>query len=152
MSVSIRYTIYAFLLFACPAVFAQSSGNSDRTINWRTYDLGFERSARVRVFPSVDERRSVAVVIDESAGGERPSTAEARYVAEVIGRAFGFDPVDASFVFRYTGQSFVENASDRGKELLLRATFRRLASGNLGSPSWRVMSREELSRLTDRAL
>lgn len=152
MPISCKPVIYAFLLLACPAVLAQSSGNSDRVITWRTYDLGFERSARVQVFPSTDRRRSVAVVIDESAGGEEPSTAEARYVAEVIGREFGFDPVDASFVFRYTGQSFVETASDSGKELLLRVTFRRLASGNLGSPSWRVMSREELSRLTDRAL
>lgn len=152
MRISIVRKAFVLLLFVGSVTSAQTFEESDRILTWRTYDLGFERAARVRVFPSTDERRSIAVVIDEHVGGEKPATAEARYVAEVIGREFGFNPVNASFVFRYTGASFVEDASDGGKELLLRVTFRRLASGSLGGPSWRVLSRDELSRLTDRAL
>lgn len=86
---------------------------------------------------------------NDNAGG--PVTDEARYVAETIGRTFGFDPVDAIFVFRFEIGS-TSGASAGNKILLLRVTFRRGASGELGAPSWRVISAETLSDLTDRAL
>ena len=92
------------------------------------------------------------MVIEEAnddAGG--PATDEARYVAETIGRTFGFDPVDAFFVFRLEIGS-ATGTSAGNKILLLRATFRRGASGDLGAPSWRVIRAETLSDLTDRAL
>ena len=139
------------LLFAALAVMdASAQSGIDEVLTWRSYSA--ERSARVRVFDSGDSRRPHTVVIEEAndnAGG--PVTDEARYVAETIGRTFGFDPVDAFFVFRFEVGS-ATGASAGNKILLLRVTFRRGASGELGAPSWRVISAETLSDLTDRAL
>lgn len=121
----------------------------DRDLAWRTYAA--ERTARVRVFPAPDERRPRTVVVDDRAANAGPVTEEAPYLADLIGREFGFDPVEATYVFRYTPAAFVEGASDGGKTLLLRATFRRTGSGALGAPQWRVITADELDELTDRA-
>ena len=147
-----RLPLFLFvLLFAALAVMdASAQSGIDEVLTWRSYSA--ERSARVRVFDSGDSRRLHTVVIEEAndnAGG--PVTDEARYVAETIGRTFGFDPVDAFFVFRFEIGS-ATGASAGNKILLLRVTFRRGASGELGAPSWRVISAETLSDLTDRAL
>ncbi len=141
----------AVLLLALPdAAHAQGEPTTDTLLTWRTY--GDERAARIRVFPTADEDRPRAVVVDERAEtGGAPVTDEARFFAETVGRTLGFDPAGATFVFRYTAAAFTPGADDRGKVLFLRATFRRDGSGDLGSPSWRVITREALDELTDRA-
>lgn len=151
MRLSVRLPLlcaFAALLLA-PGLAAQPL--VDTLIVLQSY--GYERTARVRLFRCDDEARPHTVVIDERAdGAASPATDEVRYVAEVIGRTFGFDPVAASFVFRFTARSFVADAREDGKALLLRATFRRGSSGDLNAPSWRVLSRDALADLTDRAL
>lgn len=122
----------------------------DDEMTWRTYAA--ERSARVRVFLCEDERRPRTVVIDERAENGGVLTDEAQYLADLVGRELGFDPVEATFVFRFTPAAFVAEAPERGKTLLLRATFGRTASGALASPTWRVIGPDDLSDLTDRAL
>ena len=142
--------LFVLLFAALAATDASAQSGIDEVLTWRSYSA--ERSARVRVFDSGDSRRLHTVVIEEAndnAGG--PVTDEARYVAETIGRTFGFDPVDAFFVFRFEVGS-ATGASAGNKILLLRVTFRRGATGELGAPSWRVISAETLSDLTDRAL
>ncbi|MEM6327564.1 MAG: hypothetical protein AAF791_10640 [Bacteroidota bacterium] len=140
------------VLFAAPIPSAQSAMH-DQDVTWRSYDLGQQRSARVRVFASEDQRRPRTVVIDDRAGnGRAPITDEAPFVAETVAREIGFDPTEATFVFRFTAGSFVEDGSDRGKALLVKATFRRTASGILGAPAWRVITSEALEDLTDRAM
>ncbi|MDX1419690.1 MAG: hypothetical protein R3181_06960 [Rubricoccaceae bacterium] len=144
-----RALLVLLLVSSVPRLAAQPL--ADTLITWRGYSQ--EREARVRLFASGDERRPHTVVVDERADGARsPVTDEVRYVAETIGRTFGFDPVAATFVFRFTAAAFVPAAEDGGKALLLRATFRRGASGDLNAPSWRVLSRDALAELTDRAL
>ena len=147
------------LLVAAHPVTAQDGGGADgppgvalhdEVVTWRTYSS--ERSARVRVFASGDERRPVTAVVDDRAANGGAVTDEAAFVADHVGRSLGFDPVAATFVFRFTPAAFVEGAGDDGKTLLLQATFRRTASGGLGSPSWRVVSPDQLGELTDRAL
>lgn len=133
------------LLFVADA----SAQDVDQTLSWRTY--ASERSARVRVFPCPDERRPVTVVIDDTAANAGAVTEEAAYVADLVGREFGFDPVEATYVFRFTPASFTEGAPDQGKTLLLRATFRRTSAGGLGAPTWRLISADDLDELTDRA-
>jgi hypothetical protein len=124
---------------------------ADTLLSWRSY--ADERNARIRLYHSGDEDRPRTVVVDEQAGSTGgPVTDEVRYVAETIGRTFGFDPAAATFVFRFTAASFVPGADEGRKVLLLRATFRRASSGDLGAPFWRVLSRDELEDLTDRAL
>ena len=147
-------TLLALTLLAAAPAFAQDFAPlHDQEVSWRSYEAGGERTARVRVFLSGDERRPHTAVIDDRASnGRQPITSEAPFVAEVVGRELGFDPTAATFVFRFTESSWVEDGSDRGKALLIKATFRRTASGALGSPSWRVLSPEGLEDLTDRAM
>lgn len=135
------------------SVAAQGAPLHDREVSWSSYTLGQNRTARVRVFACEDERRPHTVVIDDRAGnGRAPVTDEAPYVAETVGRELGFDPTEATFVFRFTEGSFVEGGEDRGKALLVKATFRRNPSGSLAAPAWRVISSDELEDLTDRAM
>lgn len=105
----------------------------------------------MRVFASNDERRPQTVVVDDLAANRGAITDEAAFVADLVGRELGFDPTEATFVFRYTPASFAEGADDGGKTLLLRATFRRTSSGGLGSPQWSVILPDALDDLTDRA-
>jgi hypothetical protein len=140
----------AAVLFAVCAASAAFAQPADTLVTWRTY--GQEGVARVQTFPSNDEDRPLTFVVDELAeNGAGAVTDDVRYFADHLGRQFGVDPTTATFVFRFTGTSFHEDADD-DKQLLLRATFRRTSAGNLGSPSWRVISRDELAELTDRAL
>lgn len=129
---------------------AQTNPVHDGDLTWRTYAA--ERTARVRVFLSGDEDRPRTAVLDGHASNGGVLTDEARFLAELVGREVGFDPAAATFVFRFTPAAFVEGAPDVGKTLLVRAVFRRVASGGLGSPSWRVITPDELAELTDRAL
>lgn len=135
-----------------PTALAQSRlvHGAEREVAWRHYAA--DRAATVRTFAADDERRPTTIVVDDRASNGAPITDDAVYVAEVIGRELGVDPTTATFVFRYTPAAFAPGASDRGKTLLLRATFRRLASGALGSPDWRVISSDALQALTDRAM
>ena len=137
------------LLLTADASAAQDGTIHDTELAWRTYSA--ERSARVRVFHSEDDRRPHTVVVDDRAGNGAPITDEAGFVAELAGRELGVDPTAAAFVFRYTPAAFDADGAERGKTLYLKATFRRLATGGLASPSWRVISADAMDRLTDRA-
>lgn len=137
-------------MLAAGAAAAQTNPVHDDDLSWRTYAA--ERSARVRVFLCDDERRPRTVVLDDRASNGGPITGEAQYVADLVGREFGFDPTAATFVFRYTPASFADGAPERGKTLLLRATFGRTSTGALASPTWRVIGSDALEELTDRAL
>lgn len=144
----LRSVLAGLVLAACaPASLAQVH---DRELRWRTYSA--ERSARVRVYLCDDERRPRTVVLDDRASNPEAITAEATYVADLVGRELGFDPTGATFVFRFTPAAFVPDASERGKTLLVRATFGRTASGALAAPQWRLITSEALEDLTDRAL
>ncbi len=145
-----RLLLLLIVIVALSTSGASAQSGADEVITWRSYSA--ERSAHVRVFDSGDRARAFTVVIEETNdGGSGPVTDEARYVAETVGRTFGFDPVEAFFVFRFEISSST-GASSSNKVLLLRATFRRGASGDLGAPTWRVISAETLSDITDRAL
>ena len=150
-----RYSLSlaVLLLLMAPTAAGQDADHNDRILSWRSYESGHSRQARVRVFQSDDDRRPVTAVIDDHASnGRAPITEEARFVAETVAREFGFPPENASFVFRYTASSFVDEGSDRGRAVLLKVTFRRTASGGLGSASWRVLTSDGLEDLTDRAM
>ena len=128
---------------------AQTRPLHDQEVTWRAYAA--ERAARVRVFAIDDERRPHTIVVDDRASNGGPITDEAQFVADLVGREVGVDPTAATFVFRFTPSAFAEGAQERGKTLLLKATFRRTKSGGLGSPDWRVLTTDALDELTDRA-
>lgn len=143
-----RSALVAAALWALgPQVQAQAI---DTLFTWQTYDA--EGITHIRVFPSDDEDRPITAVVDELAENRAGAvTDDVRYFVDTFGRAFGFDPTEITFVFRFSGLSFSADGTD-DKQLLLRATFNRTKAGNLGSPSWRLISRDELAELTDRAL
>ncbi len=143
-----RGALLASLLWgAAPAASAQAI---DTLFTWQTYDK--EGVTRVRVFASDDEDRPITAVVDELAENHAGAvTDDVRYFVDTFGRQFGYDPTEVTFVFRFTGESFHAEA-DSDKLLLLRATFTRTKAGNIGSPSWRLLTRDELAELTDRAL
>lgn len=140
----------AALAVALLGAAAASAQEADTLLTWRTYDAA--AVARVRLFPSNDDDRPRTAVVDELAQNRSGLvTDDARFLAETIGRTFGFDPAEAFFVFRFSGESFCEGAAAT-KALLLRATFSRSSAGRLNMPNWRIISRDELATLTDRAL
>ncbi|WP_420454992.1 hypothetical protein [Rubrivirga sp.] len=147
-----RFVLAGLLLAAGAAAptAAQTNPTHDQTMTWRTYAA--TRQARVRVFLADDERRPRTVVVDDQASNAGAITDEAQFLADLVGRELGFDPAEATFVFRFTPASFVADAPERGKTLLLRALFRRSPSGALGAPTWRILSSDELAEMTDRAL
>lgn len=123
----------------------------DTLLTWRTYTV--PAHAHLRVFAAPSDARPLTAVIDELASNAAsPATDDARFLAETIGRMLGHDPAAMTFVFRFSQASFCADQARPTKRLLLRATFARTRTGALASPSWRVITRDELAALTDRAL
>ncbi len=71
-------------------------------------------------------------------------------LVELIGRKFEVDPAQAYWVCHWGAFSFEGAQPNKRKELFLRATFRRTKNQSLGTPSWRVVTREEVEEYTDR--
>lgn len=143
-----RLLLLAAFVAAAPGAHAQVA---DTLLTWRTYAQ--EARAHVRVYSSNNEDRPLTVVVDELAENRAGlATDDARFLAETVGRSMGRDPAEMTFVFRFSAASFCEEAAAGGKTLLLRATFGRTRAGRLASPNWRVITRDELADLTDRAL
>ena len=145
-----RIALACLLALVCTELAsAQTRPLHDQEVTWKAYAA--DRAARVRVFTVDNERRPHTIVVDDRASNGGPITDEAQFVADLVGREVGVDPAAATFVFRFTPAAFAEGAGERGKTLLLRATFRRTQSGGLGSPDWRVLTADALDALTDRA-
>ena len=137
----------ALLLFAPRPAAAQLL--ADTTVTWQSYHRDGTTRARVYATPA-DEERARLVVLTELAENRGPSTvAELRHLAELIGRERGFDPAKAYFVVHWGAHSY-RGAEADDRELLLRAGFHRTSTGNLSSPNWYLLSREQLLELTDR--
>lgn len=137
----------ALLLAAPPPAAAQLL--ADTTVTWQSYARDGTARARLYATPD-DEDRSRVVVLTELAENDGPSTVqELRHLAELIGRRYGFDPASAYFVVHWGAHSY-QGAEADDRDLLLRASFHRTSTGNLSSPNWYLLSREQLRELTDR--
>ncbi len=130
---------------------SRAQQTADTLITWKGYaQTGI---CRVRVFHRMDEktRRDFAVVIDELAENEGPSSvSDARYLVEIVGRSFGIDPVRAYWIFHWGAFSYAGADPGQKKELFLRATFRHTTGERLSSPAWRMIDREDVDEITDR--
>jgi hypothetical protein len=143
----------AILLFAVGGLFASPAASAqpiaDTLFTWRGYSQ--ISTTHVAIYPAdpQEEERPHTVVLTERAENRGLSTVDdMRFLADAIGREYGVDPAQATWVVRWGAYSFEGARGD--KEILLRATFRRTASGRLGSPYWRVITRNDLLELTDR--
>lgn len=123
---------------------------TDSLFTWQGY--GREARCQLSLYETTPgEDRPYAFIIREIAENIGPSTVtDARYLAELIGRQLDVDPAEAIWVYHWGGFSYAGAAPDSGKELFLRATFRRTSSNSLGSPYWKVITREDVEELTDR--
>lgn len=124
---------------------------ADTLVTWRGYARTAQ--ARVQVFPAPpdEDDRPRTLVVQELAANRGPSTlADVRYLAEHIGRQFGIDPAEATWIFHWGGFSYAGADPDDDKELFLRATFRRTSTNRLATPYWKVIDRNAVRELTDR--
>ena len=143
----------ALVALVAPALPAAAQPLADTLFAWSGYNV--TSRCRVAVYPAPppkraddEDARTTTIVVRELAENPGPSTLDdARYLVEQVGRTLGVDPASAYWVFHWGGFSY---GADRGKELFLRATFRRSDAGRLTGPSWRVLSREEVEEITDR--
>lgn len=142
-----RLFLLAALLLITPGVSAQTA-IADTLFSWQGY--GRSSQCRVAIYPSPgNEDRPYAIVVREVGDNTGDSTLDdARYLVEQVGRTFGLDPSQATWVFHWGAFSYEGARSN--KEILLQATFRRGKSGSLLSPSWRLTSRAEVEEITDR--
>jgi hypothetical protein len=142
---------FLFCLGAAAAspVFAQLQ--TDTLFTWRGYAQ--HGRCRLRVYaPALTLDRQAVIVIQEIAENEGPSTVyDIAYLAEEVGRSFALAPDSVHWIVHWGAFSFEATTAQRGKEVFLRATFKRTTKGHLGAPQWRVISREEVREYTDRA-
>ncbi|GIV58258.1 MAG: hypothetical protein KatS3mg043_2194 [Rhodothermaceae bacterium] len=139
------------LLFLLPVPPAPAQLQVDTLFTWQGYRG--EGVCRLRIYrtPPSDKDRTHVVILQELAENGGPSTVQdARYLADLVGRTFGFDPASAYWIFHWGPFSYEGARPDDRRELFLRATFRRSESQRLGSPTWRVVAREEVEKYTDR--
>lgn len=134
------------IALAAPAARAQAL--TDTLFTWQGYSQA--GTCRLHIYPTPpDEERTRVIVLEELAENEGPSTVDdARHLAELVGRQHGIDPAEAFWVFHLGPFSY--EGAEGGPELFLRATFSRTQAGNLSSPYWRVISKDEVRELTDR--
>ncbi len=126
----------------------QAQALSDTLFAWQGY--GRSSTCRLSIYPTpADEERPFTVVVREVGDNSGASTLDdARYLVEQVGRTFGLDPAEATWVFHWGAFSY--EGGQGGKEVLLRATFRRGKRGDLTTPLWRLVTRAEVEEITDR--
>lgn len=132
--------------FTLPSATVQ--GWQGYALTWRSYNGG-TRSATATLYGNTSrhdsDERPYTVVLVQGEGNRAPITEDAKYLAEIIGRDLGVSPTRLAFLYRFA-------VEDTDRPLTIRATFRLSSSGNLVSPSWRVLSAEEVEDYTDRQL
>jgi hypothetical protein len=124
---------------------------ADTLITWRGYARTAE--ARVHLYPGPpdEETRTRTILVRELAANRGPSTlSDVRYLAEHVGRQFGIDPAQATWIFHWGAFSFDGATPGSDKEVFLRATFRRTSTNRLSTPYWKVINRNTVRELTDR--
>ncbi len=125
-----------------------------KPLTWRSYGGG-TLSATATLYGNTSrhdsDERPYTVVLVQGEGNRAPITEDAKYLAEIIGRDLGVSPTRLAFLFRFAVAPTC-GAEGTDRPLTIRATFRLSSSGNLVSPSWRVLSAEEVEDYTDRQL
>jgi hypothetical protein len=122
---------------------------ADTLFSWRAYAREGTTHLSIYKNPSDTDRPHTAVVREIGSNAGPASTADARHLVELVSRYFDLEPTEVTWIFHWGSFSF-ENARNSNRELFLRATFRRMPSGNLSTPNWRVLTRQEVEALTAR--
>lgn len=122
----------------------------DTTFTWQGYAQTAECRLRIYAAPA-DAGRRHTVILQELASNRGPTTAfDLPYLAEAVSRRFELDPAETYWILHWGAFSYEGARPTPGKELFLRATFRRTKSRNLGAPSWKLVTRDDVRAYTDR--
>ena len=137
-----------FILALLPAT-AHGQLHTDTLFTWQGYTR--ESLCRLRWYAAGDKAKKPHIIIlGEHADNRGPSTlADVSYLAENASRMLSLDPTEVLWIIHWGNFSFRDAARRPGKEMFLRATFRRTSSGRLSAPQWKVVSREEVGEMTD---
>ena len=115
-----------------------------RPLTWRSHD-GATRSATATLYRNAGHHDAdewpYTVVVVQGDDNPVPVPADAERLAKIVGRGLGVSPARLAFLYRLTAEG-----ADRPRTV--RATFRPSSSDDLGSPSWRVLSLEEVEDYT----
>lgn len=142
--------LFAGLLGLAGPPQASAQLRADTVFTWRGYARASTCRLRIYATPS-DEDRPHTIVLRELAENDGASTiADARHLVELVGRQFEIDPSEATWIFHWGAFSYEGAVPNKRKELFLRATFRWNKSGTLSTPSWRVVTREQVEDYTGR--
>ena len=94
--------------------------------------------------------KQYTVVLTERAENTGASTVhEIGYLSQQIGRTLDVDPAQAYWIIHWGAFSYMGAQKSR-KELFIRATFSRTSTQRLGAPQWRIISKEDIEKYTDR--
>ena len=128
----------------------QSQPLTDTLFYWQDY--GRPSFCRIQIFPApADDDQTHAIVIQELVENQGAvAVMDAQLLVELIGRNYEIAPEEAYWIFHWGWFSFADAMTSKRKELFLRATFRRSSRRALGTPSWRIATREEVEYYTDR--
>ncbi|MEM8487807.1 MAG: hypothetical protein AAF564_19805 [Bacteroidota bacterium] len=142
-----------YALFTVTLLFTTASAGqpiADSLLVWEGYFS--QGQTQVSIYPNpADTSRPYTLVLRELATNKGPSTVDdLAYLAEEAGRSFQLDPSKVNWILHWGAFSF-EGAAKTRKEIFLRATFKRTKNRHLGRPQWRLVTREEVELLTDRA-
>lgn len=130
-----------FLVAPAQAQMAQPTFD-DAPFTWQEYGRSAQCDLALHRDLADDQDRPHIAVLTERADNEGPSVVDdLRYVAEQIGRAHDLDPAHVTWIVRWGADAY--QGAQGGKEIVLQARFRRTKTGNLSTPSWRVLSREQ---------
>ncbi len=134
-----------FLLAPASAQLAQPTFD-DAPFTWQEYGRAAQCDLSIHRDLSGDEDRPHVAVLTERADNEGPSVVDdLRYVAEQVGRMHDLDPAGVTWIVRWGAAAY--EGAEGGKEIVLQARFRRTKSGNLSTPSWKVLNHEQADDL-----
>ena len=132
---------FLFALAPASAQMAQPTFD-DEPFTWQEYGRVATCDLDVRRNLSDDEDRPHVALLTERSDNEGPSVVDdLRYLAEQIGRTHDLDPAQVTWIVRWGADAY--EGAEGGKEVVLQARFRRTKSGNLSTPSWKVLNREQ---------
>ena len=139
--------IFATTLLLAPQ--AHSQIVKDTLFSWKGY--ASRSTCGLQIFKNpTDTVRGYTIVLKELAENPGRSTIDdLAYIAEEIGRSYNIDPAKPLWVIHWGAFSYI-NGQKKGKDLFIRATFRRTSTGRLSSPQWRIIRREDVEEYTDR--
>lgn len=143
--------LYLLMLFLfSPTLPAHGQMLADTLFTWQGYSSKPGKCG-LKLYKNLDKvAKNYTVVLKELGENPGPSTIhEIGYLAEQIGRSFDIDPTQAYWVIHWGAFSY-EGAKQSKKVLFIRATFSRTSTQRISAPQWRVISREDVEKYTDR--